>query len=72
MTEDGLLRGYGPKRDAEYYYDHAHTLRKVYSQGTWLTQETRDFPEIGHADLAFPLVPGKTWTVTTRDPSFGL
>jgi hypothetical protein len=71
-TEDGLLRGRGPMPDAEYYYDHAHTLRKVYSHGTWLTQETRDFPTIGHADLAFPLVLGKTWSMTMRDPSFGL
>jgi len=59
VTEDGLLRGRGPKHDAEYYYDHAHTLRKVYSQGTWLTQETRDFPSIGHAELDFPLLPGR-------------
>jgi len=59
VTADGLLRGRGPKRGAEYYYDHAHTLRKVYINGTWLTQETRDFPEIGYADLVFPLVPGE-------------
>jgi hypothetical protein len=71
VTEDGLLRGRGPKRGAEYYYDHAHTLRKVYSQGTWLTQETPDFPEIGQAELVFPLVPGKTWSVTMRDRSYG-
>jgi hypothetical protein len=72
VTEDGLLRGRGPKRDAEYYYDHTHTLRKVFSQGTWLTHETPDFPEIGHAELAFPLVPGKTWSTTRRDRTFGL
>ena len=72
VTEDGLLRGRGRKANAEYYFDHAHTVRKAYSNGTWLTQETRDFPEIGRHDLDFPLVLGKTWTVTMRDPSFGL
>ncbi len=72
VTEEGLLRGRGPKRDAEYYYDHTHTLRKVLSQGAWLTEETPDFPSIGQAELVFPLVPGKTWSVTMRDRSFGL
>jgi hypothetical protein len=72
VTPDGLLRGRGPKPHVEYYYDHAHTLRKVYSNGTWLTQETRDFPDIGFAELAFPLVPGKTWSLALRDPSFAM
>jgi hypothetical protein len=71
-TEEGLLRGRGPTRAAEHYYDHAHTLRKVYSQGMWLTQATREFPLIGQADLVFPLVPGKTWSLSMRDQSFGL
>lgn len=71
-TEEGLLRGRGSRRGAEYYYDHTHTLRKVFNQGTWLTQETPDFPEIGQAELVFPLVPGKTWSVTMRDRLHGL
>jgi len=72
LVTEGAPGGRGPTRDAEYYYDHTHTLRKVNSHGTWLTQATRDFPTIGQADLDFPLVPGKTRTVTMRDLSFGL
>lgn len=62
VTEDGLLRGHGPEPNVEYYYDHAHTLRKVYVDGTWITGETRAFPEIGKTELEFPLEVGKVWT----------
>jgi len=63
-AEDGLLRGRGPNPGATFYFDHAHTLRKVYIDGTWLTWDTPDFPEIGKAELEFPLTVGKRWTTT--------
>jgi hypothetical protein len=72
VTEDGLLRALGTKAKVEYYYDHTHTLRKVYSNGTWLTEPTGEFPDIGYSALAFPLTLGKTWPFTLRDRSFGL
>ena len=61
-----------PRASAEYYYDHTHTLRKVYTDGAWLTEPTRDFPEIGQVELAFPLIPGKTWSFSLRDPTFAI
>jgi hypothetical protein len=64
VTEDGLLRGRGPKPNAEYYFDHAHTLRKVHIDGIWLTWDTPDFPEIAKPELEFPLTVGKIWTTT--------
>jgi hypothetical protein len=64
VTPDGLLRGRGPGARGAYYFDRAHTLRKVYIDGTWLTWATPDFPEIGQPELEFPLVVGKRWTTT--------
>jgi hypothetical protein len=61
VTVDGLLRGRGPVARAAYYFDHTHTLRKVYVDGTWLTWDTPDFPEIGQPELEFPLTVGKSW-----------
>lgn len=63
-TDDGLLRGRGPGQNVEYYYDHAHTLRKVHTDGIWLTWDTPEFPEIGKQELDFPLTVGKIWTTT--------
>jgi len=64
VTDDGLLRGRGPEARAAYYFDQAHTLRKVHIDGTWLTWDTPDFPEIGKPELEFPLTVGKRWTTT--------
>jgi hypothetical protein len=64
VTDDGLLRGRGPEPNVEYYYDHAHTLRKVHVDGMWLTWDTLEFPEIGKQELEFPLTVGKIWTTT--------
>jgi hypothetical protein len=64
VSEDGLLRGRGPEPRATYYFDQAHTLRKVYIDGTWLTFDTPDFPEIGKPELEFPLTVGKRWRST--------
>lgn len=61
VTEDGLLRGQGPVARAAYYFDQAHTLRKVYIDGTWLTSATPDFPGLGKPELEFPLAVGKRW-----------
>jgi len=62
VSEDGLLRGRGPEARATYYFDQTHTLRKVHIDGTWLTWDTPDFPEIGKPELEFPLTVGKRWT----------
>jgi hypothetical protein len=61
VTEEGLLRGQGAYPRATFYFDQAHTLRKVYLDGTWLTAETPEFPEIGKPALEFPLTVGKRW-----------
>lgn len=65
VNADGLLRGPGFKAGAEYYYDHTHTLRKVWSQGQWVTAPTPDFWNIGKPNLQFPLTPGSGWVYTT-------
>ena len=65
VTEDGLVRGRGPKANVEYYYDHTHTLRKVWSKGQWVTAPTPDFWDIGKPILQFPLTPGSGWVYTT-------
>jgi len=70
VTEDGLLRGQGAHPRATFYYDHAHTLRKVFIDGTWLTWATPDFPEIGKSELEFPLTVGKRWTTTWYEYAF--
>jgi len=70
VTEEGLLRGQGAYARATFYFDHTHTLRKVYLDGTWLTWETPDFPEIGKPALDFPLTVGKVWTSTWYQYAF--
>jgi hypothetical protein len=64
LSEDGLLRGLGPKAEPLYFYDQTHTLRKVLHQGMALTVANQDFPMIGQPELVFPLTVGKTWTMT--------
>ena len=58
---DGLLLVRRAKSDAEYYFDHTHTLRKVFSRGQWLTAPTPEFWDIGKPILKFPLMPGQGW-----------
>lgn len=70
VTEEGLLRGRGAHPRGTFYFDQAHTLRKVYLDGVWLTWETPDFPEIGKAELDFPLTVGKRWTTTWYQYAF--
>ena len=70
VTEEGLLRGQGAYPRATFYFDRAHTLRKVYLDGTWLTSETSEFPEIGKPALEFPLTVGKRWTSTWYQYAF--
>lgn len=58
---DGLLGTRYTDSDADYYYDHTHTLRKVWSKGQWVTEPTPEFWAIGKPTLAFPLTPGQGW-----------
>jgi hypothetical protein len=70
VTDEGLFRGQGAYPRAAFYFDQAHTLRKVYLDGTWLTWETPDFPEIGKPSLDFPLTVGKRWISTWYQYTF--
>lgn len=61
-TTDGLLEREGPANAPRQFYDDAHTLRKVYRDGQWITADSLDFPLLGKPSLDFPLQPGKTWS----------
>jgi hypothetical protein len=63
-VQDGLLRTPLGRDNVEYYYDHTHTLRKVYSKGRWVTAPTPEFWNIGKPALEFPLTPGQGWVYT--------
>lgn len=62
QTDEGLFERQDRPRGARLFYDHEHTLRKVFSEGKWITQATLDFPDIGRQQLQFPLQPGKSWS----------
>jgi hypothetical protein len=61
---DGLLSLRYSNSDADYYFDHTHTLRKVWSKGQWVTAPTPTFWDIGKPTLVFPLTPGEGWVST--------
>jgi hypothetical protein len=61
---DGLLSLRYSNSDADYYFDHTHTLRKVWSKGQWVTAPTPTFWDIGKPTLVFPLTPGDGWVST--------
>ena len=61
QSEDGLFEVAG-ELGTRFYYDHAHTLRKVIRKGESVTRASVDFPLIGKPMLDFPLQPGKSWS----------
>ncbi len=63
-TDDGLFEKEPRVGGPSFYYDTAHTLRKVFRDGQWITDETVDYRDIGKPPLVFPLSPGKTWSHT--------
>lgn len=60
-SEDGLFEVAG-EQGTRFYYDHAHTLRKVIRKGESVTRASVDFPLVGKPMLDFPLQPGKSWS----------
>jgi hypothetical protein len=62
QTDEGLFERQDRPRGARLFYDHEHTLRKVFSEGKWITQANLNFPDIGRQQLQFPLQPGKSWS----------
>lgn len=73
QTDDGLLEKEPRPGEPQAYYDHTHTLRKVFRDGQWITAATPEFPMLGKPQLDFPLLPGKSWSnqVPVRTP-FGI
>jgi len=61
QSEDDLFEVAG-EQGTRFYYDHAHTLRKVIRKGESVTRASVDFPLIGKPMLDFPLQPGKSWS----------
>lgn len=74
QTDEGLLEARSRPGGPRFFYDHAHTLRKVFRDGAWLTEPNLDLSHIGMPLLQFPLEPRKWWSHqyvgragTTRD-----
>lgn len=65
QTDEGLFERQDRPRGARFFYDHEHTLRKVYRDGIWITEANLDFPLIGKPVLVFPLQVGKSWSSQT-------
>jgi hypothetical protein len=61
-TEDGLFENESRTNAPKYFYDDAHTLRKIYDGGQWITSESVRFPHLGKPALDFPLQSGKSWS----------
>ena len=70
QSEDGLFEVAG-EQGTRFYYDHAHTLRKVIRKGESVTRASVDFPLIGKPMLDFPLQPGKSWSYMIDTRSTG-
>ncbi len=68
QTEDGLFEADPLVNGLRYYYDSAHTVRRVLvpRTGRSITDPTVDIPQIGYVTLDFPLHVGKTWSWVVR------
>jgi len=68
-TDEGLVEAL--QAGVRVQYDNSHSMRKVYSEGVWLTEPTPEFPLIGKQTLVFPLHVGKTWTYQVLGHAYG-